>query len=72
MDSLTDEQRNVVSGIAVRDFHISDKRQCAADLIMQMRQEKLRIELEKSKNTDDADKINELLSMYKQSKKGNS
>ena len=69
-DTLTDQQKTVVSDIAVRDFHIDDKRQGAAELIKKIIDEKTKMALDSLKGSDDAEKVKELLFMDKRSKKG--
>lgn len=69
-DTLTDRQKTVVSDIAVRDFHIDDKRQGAAELIKKIIDEKTKMALDSLKGSDDAEKVKELLFMDKRSKKG--
>ena len=69
-DTLTEQQRAVVSDIAVRDFHIDDKRQGAAELIKKIIDEKTKMALDSLKGSDDAEKVKELLFMDKRSKKG--
>lgn len=69
-DTLTEQQKAVVSDIAVRDFHIEDKRRGAAELIRKIIDEKTKMALDSLKGSDDAEKVKELLFMDKRSKKG--
>ena len=59
-----------MSDIAVKDFHIEDKRRGAAELIEKIADEKTKAALEQLKGSDDAEKIRDLLFMDKRSKKG--
>lgn len=69
-DSLTEEQKKAVSDIAVKDFHIEDKRRGAAELIEKIADEKTKLALEQLKGSDDAERVRDLLFMDKRSKKG--
>lgn len=69
-DVLTDEQKKIVSDIAVRDFHINDKRRGAAELIEKITDEKMKAAFDSLKESDDAEKVKELLFLDKRCKKG--
>ncbi len=71
-DTLTEEQRAVVSEISVRDYHVDDKRLCAAEIIEKITADRARAAFEKQKDDGDAEQLKKLLLTDKRSKKGNS